>query len=110
MKHNLGPIGQSESNHIFRPRLSEARRIRKFNFLIMGIKSVIEKGGRASALGCKDPQPILDRLKALGVNAKAEPMIVTQPLKAIWETDGYEEYISGFADGEKKQTGFTFFL
>jgi hypothetical protein len=77
--------------------------------MVMGIKATIEKGGKAGVAGCKDPQPILDRLKALGTTARAEPMTATQPLKAVYETDGLEEYISGFTGGEKKHTGFIFY-
>ena len=89
--------------------VSHSRIIGKTHAMVMGIKATIDKGGKAGVAGCKDPQPILDRLKALGAEAKAEPMIATQPLKAIYETDGFEEYISGFNGGEKKQTGFTFY-
>lgn len=89
--------------------VSHSRIIGKTHAMVMGIKATIDKGGKAGVAGCKDPQPILDRLKALGIEAKAEPMIATQPLKAIYETDGFEEFISGFTGGEKKQTGFIFY-
>ena len=89
--------------------VSHSRIIGKTHAMVMGIKATIDKGGKVGVAGCKDPQPILDRLKVLGTEAKAEPMIATQPLKAIYETDGFEEYISGFNGGEKKQTGFIFY-
>lgn len=89
--------------------VSHSRISGKTHAMVMGIKSTIEQGGKAGVAGCKDPQPILDRLKALGTDAKAEPMIATQPLKAVYEYDGFEEYISGFTGGEKKQTGFVFY-
>lgn len=89
--------------------VSHSRIIGKTHAMVMGIKATIDKGGKAVVAGCKDPQPILDRLKALGAEAKAEPMIATQPLKVIYETDGFEEYISGFNGCEKKQTGFIFY-
>ena len=82
----------------------------KTHIMVMRIKATIEQGGKVGVAGCKDPQPILDRLKALGTDAKAEPMIATQPLKAVYETDDFEEYIGGFIDGEKKVTGFIFYL
>lgn len=81
----------------------------KTHAMVMAIKATIDKGGKVGVAGCKDPQPILDRLKTLGTTAKAEPMTATQPLKAVYETDGLEEYISGFTGGEKKQTGFIFY-
>lgn len=89
--------------------VSHSRIVGKTHAMVMGIKATLEQGGKAGVAGCKDPQPILDRLKALGTDAKAEPIIATQPLKAIYETDGFEEYISGFNGGEKKQTGFIFY-
>jgi len=89
--------------------VSHSRKTSKTLAMIMGIKATLEQGGKAGVAGCKDPQPILDRLKGFGINAIAEPMITTQPLKAIYETDGYEEYINGFDGGEKKQTGFIFY-
>lgn len=89
--------------------VSHSRIVGKTHAMVMGIKATIEQCGKAGVAGCKDPQPILDRLKALGTDAKAEPMIATQPLKAIYETDGLEEYISGFTGGDKKQIGFIFY-
>lgn len=81
----------------------------KTHDMVMGIKATIEQGGKACVLGCKDPQPIIDRLEKLGIKAKAEPMIATQSLKAVYETDGFEEYVSGFTGGDKKQTGVIFY-
>lgn len=92
-----------------RYKMVRYRKIGKTHAMAMGIKATIERGGKAGVVGCKDPQPILDRLKALGTEAKAESMTATQPLKAIYETDGSEEYISGFTGGDKKQTGFIFY-
>ena len=89
--------------------VSHSRIVGKTHAMVMGIKATIDKGCKAGVAGCKDPQPILDRLKALGTTAKAEPMTATQPLKAIYETDGFEEYISGFTGGDKKQMGFVFY-
>lgn len=89
--------------------VSHSRIVGKTHAMVMGIKATIDKGGKAGVVGCKDPQQILGRLKALGTDAKAEPMIATQPLKAIYKTDGFEEFISGFTGGEKKQTGFVFY-
>jgi len=89
--------------------VGHSRIVGKTHAMVMGIKATIDKGGKASVAGCKDPQPILDRLKALGTTAKAEPMTATQPLRAVYETDGFEEYISGFTGGEKKLIGFIFY-
>lgn len=89
--------------------VSHSRVVGKTHAMVMGIKATLEQGGKAGVAGCKDPQPILDRLKVLGTDAKAKPMIATQPLKPIYETDGFEEFISGFTGGEKKQTGFIFY-
>lgn len=89
--------------------VSHSRVVGKTHAMIMGIKATLEQGGKANVVGCKDPQPILDRLKGLGTDAKAEPMMATKPLKAIYETDGFEEFISGFTGGEKKQIGFIFY-
>lgn len=89
--------------------VSHSRIVGKTHAMVMGIKATIEQGGKAGVAGCKDPQPILDRLKQLGTDAKAEPMIATQPLKAIYKTDGLEEYISGFTGGEKSRRGFFFY-
>lgn len=89
--------------------VSHSRKTGKTLAMVMGIKATLEQGGKAGVAGCKDPQPIIDRLKEFGINAIAEPMIATQPLKAVYKTDGFEEYISGFIGGEKKQTGFIFY-
>ena len=89
--------------------VNHSRIVGKTHAMVMGIKATIVKGGKAGVAGCKDPQPILDRLKALGIDAQAEPMMATQPLKAIYETDGFEEFITGFAGGDKNQTGFVFY-
>lgn len=89
--------------------VSHSRKTGKTLAMVMGIKATLEQGGKAGVVGCKDPQPILDRLKGFGINAITEPMIATQPLKAVYETDGFEEYISGFTGGDKKQTGFVFY-
>jgi hypothetical protein len=89
--------------------VSHSRKTGKTLAMIIRIKATIEQGEKAGVVGCKAPQLILDLLKALGTEAKAEPMIATQPLKAIYETDGFEEYISGFTGGNKKQTGFIFY-
>lgn len=89
--------------------VSHSKVVGKTHAMVMRIKATLEQGGKAGVVGCKDPQPILDRLKTFGIDAKAEPMIATQPLKTIYETDGFEEFISGFTGGEKKQTGFIFY-
>jgi hypothetical protein len=87
---------------------SHSRKRGKTLDTVIAIKAALEQGGRVGVFGCEDPRPILDRLKELGINVIAEPMIKTQPLKAVYETDGFEEYISGFDGGEKKQIGFIF--
>lgn len=89
--------------------VSHSRKTGKTLDMVMGIKATIEQGGKAGVAGCKNPQPILDRLKALGIEAKAEPITATQPLKAIYGTNGFQEYISGFTGDEKNQTGFIFY-
>ena len=89
--------------------VSHSRKVGKTHAMIMGIKATIEQGCKAGVAGCKDPQPILDRLKGFGIEAKAEPMIATQPLKAEYDIDGCEEYVSGFKGGEKKQAGYIFY-
>lgn len=81
----------------------------KTHAMIMEIKANIEQGSKVGVAGCKDPKPILEQLKALGAIAKADPMVATQPLRAVFETDGFEEHIIGFTGGEKKQTGFIFY-
>ena len=62
--------------------VSHSRKVGKTQAMIRAIKATLEEGGKAGVAGCKDPQPILDRLKGFGIDAKAEPMIATQPLKA----------------------------
>lgn len=99
----------SEFENLDIPSVSHSRKTGKTLAMVMGIKATIEQGGKASVAGCKNPQPILDRLKALGIEAKAEPITATQPLKAIYETNGFQEYISGFTGDEKNQTGFIFY-
>ena len=89
--------------------ISHSRKTGKTLAMVMGIKATIEQGGEAGVAGCKDAQLILDRLKSFGIEAKAEPMTATQPLKTVYKTDGFEEYISGFTSGEKMQTGFIFY-
>ena len=81
----------------------------KTHSMINEIKANIEQGSKVGVAGCKDPQPILERLKALGTIAMADPMVATQPLRAVYETDGFEEHIIGFTGGEEKQTGFIFY-
>jgi len=85
------------------------RMIGKTHAMVLSIKATLDIGEKAAILGCKDPQPILARLKKLGINAKAEPMIATQPLKPIYSTDGYEERVIGLTGGEKKHTGHIFY-
>lgn len=89
--------------------VSHSRKVGKTQAMIRAIKATLEEGGKAGVAGCKDPQPILDRLKGFGIDAKAEPMIATQPLKAEYGFDGYEEYLSGFKGGQKKKTGYIFY-
>ena len=69
--------------------VSHGRIVGKTRAMVMGIKATIDKGGKAGVVGCKDPQPILDRLKALGTDAQAEPMVAT--------------------GCDKNQTGFVFY-
>lgn len=88
--------------------ISHDRKTGKTLAMLIKIKVTIEQGGKVGIVGCKDPQPILEKLKEFGINAIAEPMLATQPLNAIYESDGFEEYISGYNGGEKKQTGFMF--
>jgi len=107
MKHEN--LNTAETEQLRLGAVTHSRISGKTYAMVVGIKATIEQGGKVGVAGCKDPQPILDRLKALGIDAKAEPMIATQPLKAVYETDGFEEYISGFNGGEKKQTGFIFY-
>lgn len=64
--------------------------------------SQIADGGDLKHIDLDGMQKKMDALK-YSIN------IATQPLKAVYETDGYEEYISGFTGGEKKQTGFIFY-
>lgn len=81
----------------------------KTHSMIMEIKANIEQGRKVGVAGCEDPKPILDMLKTLGTIANADPMVATQPLRAVYETDGFEGHIIGFTGGKKKQTGFIFY-
>lgn len=69
--------------------VSHGRIVGKTHAMVMDIKATIDKGGKAGVVGCKDPQPILDRLKVLGTDAQAEPMMA--------------------AGCDKNQTGFVFY-
>ena len=88
---------------------SYSRKTGKTLAMIIGIKNTIKKRGRAGVIGCEDPQPIIKKLNELGVDVKSEPIISTKPLKPIYKTNGFEEYISGYTGGEKEQTGYIFY-
>lgn len=68
------------------------RKIGETHAMILNIKSVLEDGGKAAVLECKDPKSILDRLNKEGIKAKAKPMMKTEP-------QGMKE----------KQVGYTFY-
>ena len=70
---------------------SGSRSTNKTHLIILRIKDTIQKGEKFCLVGCKDPQVILNKLKELDINALAEPMIATQPIQAVYTTDGFEE-------------------
>ena len=80
----------------------ENRRYGKTHAMILSIKATLEGGYKVGIAGCKDPQPTIDRLKKMGLDAKSKPM-------TVYSYDGHEEYIIGFTGGEKTQTGFIFY-
>ncbi len=88
---------------------SGSRSTNKTHLIILRIKDTIQKGEKFCLVGCKDPQVILNKLKELDINALAEPMIATQPIQAVYTTDGFEEGITGYTGGDKKITGYVFY-
>ena len=76
--------------------------------MIHNLRLQLEKGNKVAVVGCKDPKPILDQLKELGLEASAQPMMATDSIRSIIALDGFEEKVIGFTGGDKKQTGFTF--
>ena len=71
-------------------RGSMGRFIGKTHAMMMGIKATLEQGGKVGVVGCKNPQPILDQLKTLGIEAKAKPMTAKQPTGFIFYCGDYE--------------------
>lgn len=87
---------------------SGSRSTNKTHLIILRIKDTIQKGEKFYLVGCKDPQLILNKLKELDINALAEPMIATQPIQAIYTTNGFEGIID-YTGGDKKITGYVFY-
>ena len=89
--------------------VSGSRLIGKTNVMILGMIHELQKGGKVEVAGCKDPKDITERLKAHGIEVQSEPMIATQPMKAVHNLNSIEGEIIGFEGGDKVQTGFLFY-
>lgn len=70
---NKETSSNSKSAHLGISDVSGSRKIDKTLAMVMGIKATIEQSSKHGVAGYKDLLPILDRLKSLGVDAKAEP-------------------------------------
>jgi len=90
--------------------MNKARKSGKTLAMAQEMKVSLEGGGTVGVVGCKDPQLIFNMLKELRVDVKAKPMIATQPMKAVYDLNSIEGEIVGFEDGEKKQTGYVFYI
>lgn len=89
--------------------VSGSRLSGKTNAIILSMIPELKSGGKIGVAGCKDPKDITERLKAHGIEVKSEPMIATQPMKAIHNLNSIEGEIIGVEYGEKVQTGFLFY-
>jgi hypothetical protein len=89
--------------------VSGSRLSGKTDAMILSMIPELKAGGKIGVAGCKDPKDITERLKALGIDVKSEPMIATQPMKAIHNLNIIESEIIGIEYGEKVQTGFLFY-
>jgi hypothetical protein len=90
-------------------RVSGSRLSGKTNAMILSMIPELKAGSKIGVAGCKDPKDITERLKAHGIEVKSEPMIATQPMKAIHNLNSIEGDIIGIEYGEKVQTGFLFY-
>jgi len=89
--------------------VSGSRLSGKTNAMILSMIPELKAGGKVGVLGCKDPKDITERLKAYGIEVQSEPIIATQPMKAIYNFNSIECEIIGIEYGDKVQTGFLFY-
>lgn len=89
--------------------VSGSRLSGKNNVMILSMIPELKAGGKIGVAGCKDPKDITERLKAYGIEVQSEPMIATQPLKAVHNLNSIEGEIIVFEGGDKVQTGFLFY-
>ena len=89
--------------------VSGSRLFGKTNAMILSMIPELKAGSKIGVTGCKDPKDIIERLKAHGIEVQSEPMIATQPLKAVHNLNSIEGEIIRFEGGNKVQTGFLFY-
>ena len=107
-------MNEKVSNEAENPALNKAavsgsRLSGKTNAMILSMIPELKAGGKIGLAGCKDPKDITERLKAHEIEVQSEPMITTQPMKAIHNLNSIEGEIIGFEGGDKVQTGFLFY-
>ena len=90
-------------------RVSGSRLFGRTNAVILSMIPELKSGGKVGVAWCKNPKDITERLKAHGIEVKIEPMIATQPLKAVYDLHSIEGEIIGFEGGDKVHTGFLFY-
>ena len=90
-------------------RIQQSKKYGKTLAMVRSIKESIEKKGVVGVPGCKDPTRILEMLRDMGVEAKAEPMMSSKRHRAVYSSDGFEERIVGFTSEGRKRIGFYFF-
>ena len=81
----------------------------KNNAMILSILPELKKGRKIGIFGCTDPNDIIERLKAHNIDVKSEPMMVTKPLKPVYNLNALEGEIVSFEGGNKVKTGFLFY-
>jgi len=89
--------------------VSGSRLSGRTNAMILSMIPELKSGGKIGVAGCKDPKDITERLKSHGIEVQIEPMIATQPLKAIHNSNSIDGEIIGFEGGDKLQAGFLFY-
>lgn len=102
-------INEPQSPAFLQGAVSGSRLSGKTNAMILSMIPELKSGGKIGVVGCKDPKDITERLKAHGIEVQSEPMIATQPMKAIHNLNSIEGEIIGFEYGKKVQTGFLFY-
>ncbi|MCC2590336.1 hypothetical protein [Chryseobacterium sp. MFBS3-17] len=109
MENKQKSLDEAHSEPLQQCNVSGSRLLGKTNAMILAMIPELKAGGKIGVAGCKDPKDITERLKEYGIEVQSEPMIATQPIKAIHNLNSIEGEIIGFECSKKVQTGFMFY-